>query len=55
LEFTNKISAIAGEEDYHLLIITAYGCVTVDWWTYKIGGLHKNDFLMAAKTDELHQ
>jgi len=25
----------------------------VDWWTHKIGGLHKNDFIMAAKTDEL--
>jgi 4a-hydroxytetrahydrobiopterin dehydratase len=23
------------------------------WWTHKIGGLHKNDFIMAAKSDEL--
>jgi pterin-4a-carbinolamine dehydratase len=28
-----------------------YQCV--NWWTHKIGGLHKNDFIMAAKTDEL--
>jgi 4a-hydroxytetrahydrobiopterin dehydratase len=27
--------------------------VTVTWWTHKIGGLHRNDFIMAAKTDEL--
>ncbi|MGL5555649.1 MAG: 4a-hydroxytetrahydrobiopterin dehydratase [Aeromonas veronii] len=27
--------------------------VTVSWWTHKIGGLHRNDFIMAARTDEL--
>jgi 4a-hydroxytetrahydrobiopterin dehydratase len=26
----------------------------VSWWTHKIGGLHRNDFIMAAKTDELY-
>jgi 4a-hydroxytetrahydrobiopterin dehydratase len=53
LEFTNKVGAIAEEEDHHPLIITEYGRVTVDWWTHVIGGLHKNDFVMAAKTDQL--
>jgi 4a-hydroxytetrahydrobiopterin dehydratase len=53
LAFTNKIGAIAEEEDHHPLIITEYGRVTVDWWTHKIGGLHKNDFIMAAKSDEI--
>ena len=55
LEFTNKIGAIAEQENHHPLIITEYGRVTVDWWTHKIRGLHKNDFIMAAKTDELYQ
>lgn len=54
LEFTNKVGAIADEEDHHPLIITEYGRVTVDWWTHEIGGLHKNDFIMAAKTDEIY-
>ena len=27
--------------------------VTVSWWTHKIGGLHRNDFIMAARTDQL--
>ena len=53
LEFTNKIGAIAEEEDHHPLIITEWGRVTVNWWTHKIGGLHRNDFIMAAKTDAL--
>ncbi|MCB1663989.1 MAG: 4a-hydroxytetrahydrobiopterin dehydratase, partial [Pseudomonadales bacterium] len=25
------------------------------WWTHKIKGLHKNDFIMAAKTDQLYE
>lgn len=53
LEFTNKVGAIAEEEDHHPMITTEYGKVTVAWWTHKIGGLHKNDFIMAAKTDTL--
>lgn len=53
LEFTNKVDAIAEEEDHHLLIITEYGRATVNWWTHKIKGLHKNELIMAAKTDQL--
>ena len=53
IEFTNKIGAIAEEEDHHPLIITEWGRVTVQWWSHKIKGLHENDFIMAAKTDEV--
>ncbi len=53
LEFTNKVGAIAEEQDHHPMLITEWGKVTVEWWTHVIGGLHKNDFIMAAKTDEL--
>jgi 4a-hydroxytetrahydrobiopterin dehydratase len=53
LEFTNKVGAIAEEENHHPLIITEWGRVTLQWWTHKIGGLHQNDFIMAAKSDEL--
>jgi 4a-hydroxytetrahydrobiopterin dehydratase len=55
LEFTNKIGAVAEEEGHHPLIITEYGRVAVNWWTHVIKGLHKNDFVMAAKTDELFE
>jgi 4a-hydroxytetrahydrobiopterin dehydratase len=54
LEFTNKVGAIAEEENHHPLIVTEWGRVTVDWWTHKIGGLHQNDFIMAAKSDTLY-
>lgn len=55
LEFTDKVGRIAEEQDHHPLIITEWGRVTLDWWTHAIGGLHKNDFIMAAKSDELYQ
>lgn len=51
--FTNKIGDMAEAEDHHPAILLEYGKVTVRWWTHKIGGLHKNDFIMAARTDEL--
>ena len=52
LALTNQIGAIAEAEDHHPLIVTEWGKVTVQWWTHKIRGLHNNDFIMAAKTDE---
>jgi pterin-4a-carbinolamine dehydratase len=30
------------------------GYLDLQWWTHKIGGLHKNDFIMAAKSDEVY-
>jgi len=53
IAFTNKIATTAEKEDHHPLIVTEYGRVTVNWWTHKIRGLHQNDFIMAAKTDQL--
>jgi len=55
LEFTNKVGAIAEEEDHHPLIITEWGKVTLQFWSHMIKGLHKNDFIMAAKTDEISE
>lgn len=53
VEFTNKVAAIAEEQDHHPLIVLEWGRVTVHWWTHVVKGLHKNDFIMAAKTDAL--
>jgi 4a-hydroxytetrahydrobiopterin dehydratase len=53
LAFTNQVAAIAEAEDHHPLIVTEWGQVTVQWWTHVIKGLHRNDFIMAAKTDEI--
>lgn len=50
--FTNKIAMTAEKEDHHPLIVLEWGRVTVQWWTHVVKGLHQNDFVMAAKTDE---
>jgi 4a-hydroxytetrahydrobiopterin dehydratase len=52
LAFTNKIGELAEEEGHHPALLTEWGKVTVSWWTHKIGGLHRNDFIMAAKSDQ---
>lgn len=53
LEFTNRVGAAAEAQDHHPRLVTEWGRVTVDWWTHVIGGLHQNDFIMAARTSEL--
>ncbi len=54
LAFTNRVGALAEAEDHHPVLVTEWGKVTVTWWTHAIKGLHQNDFIMAAKTDEAY-
>ncbi len=54
LAFTNKVGGMAEEEGHHPAILTEWGRVTVTWWTHKIKGLHRNDFIMAAKADHAY-
>jgi 4a-hydroxytetrahydrobiopterin dehydratase len=53
LAFTNRVGTLAEAEGHHPALLTEWGRVTVTWWTHKIRGLHRNDFIMAAKTDAL--
>jgi 4a-hydroxytetrahydrobiopterin dehydratase len=53
LDFANRVGEIAEEEGHHPVITLTWGRATVTWYTHKINGLHNNDFIMAAKTDEL--
>ena len=52
--FTNQVAQVANEEDHHPALLTEWGKVTVTWWTHKIKGLHQNDFIMAAKTEQIY-
>ena len=54
MAFANKVGDLAEAEGHHPAILTEWGKVTVTWWTHKINGLHRNDFIMAAKTDALY-
>ncbi len=51
--FANKVAELAEAEFHHPAILLEWGKVKVTWWTHSIKGLHKNDFICAAKTDEL--
>ena len=53
LTFTHRVGELAQAQDHHPRLITEWGSVVVTWWTHKIKGLHRNDFVMAAKTDRL--
>ena len=55
IKFTNKIGDIAEEHGHHPALLTEWGKVTVQWWTHKIKGLHRNDFIMAAKSDQVYK
>jgi len=53
LAFTNRVGALAESEGHHPKLVTEWGRVVVTWWSHKIKGLHRNDFVMSAKTDDL--
>ena len=53
VKFVNKVSDTAEKEGHHPKLILEWGKVQVLWWTHKIKGLHRNDFVMAAKTDSI--
>lgn len=53
MAFSNRVGDIAEEAGHHPAILTEWGKVTVSWWSHKIKGLHKNDLILAARTDEV--
>ncbi len=55
LAFAEHISRIAEREHHYPAVTVEWGKVTVTWWTQAIPGLHRNDFVMAAKTDHAYR
>ncbi len=53
MDFVNKVAALANEQDHHPDIYIYYNKVQLTFSTHKIGGLSKNDFIVAAKIDLL--
>jgi 4a-hydroxytetrahydrobiopterin dehydratase len=51
--FVLKVGSLAEAANHHPAILLEWGRVTVSWWTHTIGGLHHNDFIMAARCDTL--
>ena len=53
MAFSLRVGELAEAEDHHPAILIEWGRVRVTWWTHAIKGLHINDFICAAKTDQL--
>ena len=53
LAFTQRVGEIAEAANHHPAVLTEWGKVTVTWWSHKIRGLHRNDFILAARTDQV--
>ena len=49
LAFANRVGELAEAADHHPVIVVEWGRASVRWWTHAIGGLHRNDFIMAAR------
>ena len=55
LGFTNLLGELAETEGHHPRLVTEWGKVKVTWWTHAIRNLHRNDFIMAAKSDQIYE
>ena len=53
MALADSVGEAAEAEGHHPKLVVEWGRVGVSWWTHKIRGLHRNDFVMAAKTDEI--
>jgi 4a-hydroxytetrahydrobiopterin dehydratase len=53
MAFAVRVGKMADKEDHHPALRVEWGKVDVSWWTHKVRGLHRNDFVCAAKTDAL--
>jgi 4a-hydroxytetrahydrobiopterin dehydratase len=54
LQFANAVGASAEEANHHPALLIEWGRVKVSWWTHTLQGLHRNDFIMAARCDALY-
>lgn len=53
MEFVNKVAKLAEDEGHHPNIHIYYNKVIIDLTTHSIKGLSENDFIMAAKIENL--
>jgi 4a-hydroxytetrahydrobiopterin dehydratase len=54
MDFAVQVGELAEREQHHPDLHVAWGKVMVETWTHKIAGLHRNDFILASKIDEIY-
>ncbi len=55
VKFSAFVKAMADEANHHPLLHVEGNTLNVRWWTHTIKGLHLNDFIIAARCDELYR
>jgi len=55
LDFVNRVGELAEQQGHHPDIYLTWGKVRITIWTHKINGLTENDFILAAKIDQMRQ
>jgi len=53
MDFVNKVAKVAQEEGHHPVMHVYFARVEIELWTHAISGLSENDFIMAAKIDNI--
>jgi 4a-hydroxytetrahydrobiopterin dehydratase len=53
MEFVNEVAYLAENEGHHPDMYVSYGSCVIELWTHALEGLSENDFILAAKIDEL--
>jgi 4a-hydroxytetrahydrobiopterin dehydratase len=53
MQFVNRVADLAEEQGHHPDIAIHWNRVDLTLWTHKIGGLHENDFILAARVNRL--
>ena len=54
MNFFNQVANVAESDGHHPdLHIEGYRNASIELWTHAIGGLSENDFILAAKIDQL--
>jgi 4a-hydroxytetrahydrobiopterin dehydratase len=51
--FVNQVALIAQAEDHHPDLQVSFSKVVLELWTHAAKGITENDFVLAAKIDEL--
>ncbi|HTL39784.1 MAG TPA: 4a-hydroxytetrahydrobiopterin dehydratase [Methylomirabilota bacterium] len=51
--FADQVALLAQADDHHPDMHISYKKVVIELWTHAIGGLSENDFILAAKIDQL--
>jgi 4a-hydroxytetrahydrobiopterin dehydratase len=53
VDLINRVAPIAEAEGHHPDLLLAYGSLTIWLWTHAAGGLTENDFVIAARIDQV--